>query len=195
MIEINYMNSHIRKYLVAIAMGVFFFFSTQSFALVSYGDSELCTTEAKDEELQAAVEAYEQRKIANEEETRALSNLKRDLSCLDVLMNTDYSIALPSLSSIMAAIQKQITDLVCSQANKVVDEVTGQVNETVNFPGIEGIPGTGARGDIYVGRGNGRNNGNITIGGERVEVPLQPLQEAPKEDDGGGFLERLRKAF
>ena len=151
---------------VALATSCLLAVSTPASALTTY---DPCTSSSKTDETNAANEAFENLKKVNEQETQAKSNLKRQLSCLDVLMNTSYSISLPSLSSILDSIIQKVINLVCSQVNQVVNEVTGQVNQSVRFPGIPGIPGTGASGGIYVGGGS--SGGNVTVGGQPVSTP------------------------
>lgn len=145
-----------------------------AFALVEVND---CDPQVAAQLVRDSNDALEEAKKINQNLGDAMRNipspsnrgaLSGAFSCIDRLKNLSISglLGIPSIDSVLNGILGMVGNAVCGQVNGVLNEVSRTVNQSIHFPGIPGVSGTGATGSIYVG-----GPGGVTVNGQPVSIP------------------------
>jgi hypothetical protein len=163
-----------RKHILAVAIALSGLVWQPAFALVEVND---CDPKVAEELVRDSNAALEEAKKTNQALGDAMLNLPRStnrgafggaFSCIDRLkdLSVSGSLGIPTIGSILDGILGAVGNAVCGQVNGVLNEASRTVNQSISFPGIPGVSGTGTTGSIYVG-----GAGGVNVNGQPVSTP------------------------
>ena len=111
------------------------------------------------------------------------------MSCLDNLMavNLDFAIRVPNIQGMFAGAVSDATNRLCSMANDKLAELTGPLQEALNFDPFEainipGLSGGGSTNDVTLA--------TITLGTPSAGGGNQTATTTPREQTAGSLTER-----
>lgn len=111
------------------------------------------------------------------------------MSCLDNLMavNLDFAISVPNIQGMFAGAVSDATNRLCSMANDKLAELTGPLQEALNFDPFEainipGLSGGGSTNDVTLA--------TITLGTPSAGGGNQTATTTPREQTAGSLTER-----
>ena len=200
-----------RKIILAVAIALSSLAWQPAFALVEVVND--CDPQVAEQLTRDSNASLEEAKITNQALGDAMRNIPSPsnrgalggaFSCIDRLkdLSVSGSLGIPTIDSVLNGILGAVGNAVCGQVNGVLNEASRTVNQSISYPGIPGVSGTGTTGSIYVGGAGGVNVNGQTVstpsfnGGAGPQFQTASPQPVPKQPS---FLERvtstIRNAF